>query len=105
MRPPGGKIRSYRQKELAAFTLGVATSLPRAIPPHLAASTRNKLVMLNKMNSLGDLVSCRGLHLEKLRGTLEDWWSIRINDQYRLTFRWIEGTVHDVEVSQHYRKL
>jgi proteic killer suppression protein len=49
-----------------------------------------KLDMLNAANSLGDLKVPPNNRLEKLRGDLIDYYSIRINDQWRIIFKWID---------------
>ena len=41
--------------------------------------------------------------LEKLRGELRDYWSLRINDQYRLIFRWEGNDALDVEICDYHR--
>lgn len=43
-----------------------------------------------------------GTRLEKLGGDRNGQYSIRINDQYRICFRWNEGDAEDVEISKHY---
>jgi proteic killer suppression protein len=54
-----------------------------------------KLDILTAATSLNDLRS-PGNHLEKLRDELVGYWSIRVNDQYRITFRFEKGTAMDV---------
>lgn len=54
-----------------------------------------KLDMLNAAINLGDLKS-PGSQLEKLKGDLEGYWSIRVNDQYRIIFRFHGGNAMDV---------
>jgi toxin HigB-1 len=54
-----------------------------------------KLDILNAATSLNDLKS-PGSQLEKLKGDLGGYWSIRVNDQYRIVFRFIDGNAMDV---------
>jgi proteic killer suppression protein len=54
-----------------------------------------KLDFLNAAASLNDLKS-PGNQIEKLRDDLAGYWSIRVNDQYRITFRFVDGNALDV---------
>lgn len=54
--------------------------------------------MLASATALGDLRSPPGNRLEKLGGDRRDQWSVRINDQWRLCFRWTEAGPEDVEI-------
>ena len=60
-----------------------------------------KLDRLNFATSLQDL-SLPGLRLEKLHGGREGQYSIRINGQYRICFRWLNGDAYDVEVVDYH---
>ena len=42
-------------------------------------------------------------HLERLQGNLKDFWSIRINDKYRIIFKFENGNAYEVEISKHYQ--
>jgi proteic killer suppression protein len=61
-----------------------------------------KLDMLNAAQSLKDLASPPGNRLEVLRGNLRGYHSIRINDQWRIVFRWVSGDAHDVRVTDYH---
>jgi proteic killer suppression protein len=65
-------------------------------------SGRRKLALLDTATSVNDLRSPPGNRLEKLTGDREGQHSIRINDQLRLCFRWIEGHAHDVEITDYH---
>ena len=60
-----------------------------------------KLDMLNAAHSLMDLRSPPGNRLEALRGNLRGMHSIRINDQWRVVFRWQEGA-HEVQIIDYH---
>ncbi len=62
----------------------------KTLPKDLWNVARRKLDMLNAAASLDDLRVPPANRLEKLAGDLEGLWSIRINDQYRVVFRWSE---------------
>jgi proteic killer suppression protein len=63
---------------------------------------RRKLLMLDGARGLDDLRSPPGNRLEALRGNRSGQHSIRINDQWRICFRWIEGEAHDVEIVDYH---
>lgn len=63
---------------------------------------RRKLALLDTATSLNDLRSPPGNRLEKLTGDRDGQYSIRINDQFRLCFRWIEGDAYDVEITDYH---
>jgi proteic killer suppression protein len=61
-----------------------------------------KLVVLDAVETLADLRSPPGNRLEKLRGDRAGQHSIRINDQWRICFRWHDADAHDVEVVDYH---
>ena len=60
---------------------------------------RRKLRQLEIAGDLQDLRIPPGNHLEKLSGDREGFWSIRINDQYRICFRWTAAGPTDVQIT------
>jgi len=61
-----------------------------------------KLRILEAAMSLGDLRVPPGNRLERLRGERAGQYSIRINDQWRICFRWDEGDAYDVEIVDYH---
>jgi proteic killer suppression protein len=70
-------------------------------PDVLKAGLR-KLRILDAAMTLEDLQSPPGNRLEKLRGNRSGQWSIRVNDQWRVCFRWRDGDAHDVEMVDYH---
>ena len=70
----------------------------RRIPPSLRRSGWKKLAILNAALELTNLAVPPGNHLEALKDDRKGQHSIRINDQFRICFRWLEGNAHDVEI-------
>lgn len=68
----------------------------------IARVAKRKLEMLNAANRLEDLLIPPSNRLEKLRGALSEFYSIRINDQWRVIFRWIDGHAIDVRVTDYH---
>ncbi len=65
-------------------------------------AARIKLVFLGSAKDLTDLRSIPGLRLEKLSGNRAGQHSIRINDQYRICFRWENDEAQDVEIADYH---
>ncbi len=61
-----------------------------------------KLIMLHSAETILFLRSPPGNHLEKLSGRRRDVWSIRINQQWRLCFRFESGSAYDVEIVDYH---
>jgi proteic killer suppression protein len=58
--------------------------------------------LLDSAEELADLRSPPGNRLEKLRGDRSGEYSIRINDQWRICFRWTDGGAHEVEIVDYH---
>jgi proteic killer suppression protein len=74
----------------------------RAFPPDLHRAARRKLLYLHDAAELSDLRVPPGNRLEALKGRWRGYHSIRINDQWRVVFRWISGNAHDVAVVDYH---
>ncbi len=74
----------------------------RRIPASIRRVALKKMQMLNAAGALGDLALPPGNRLEKLHGDREGQHSIRINDQYRVCFRWRESNAYDVEITDYH---
>ena len=68
----------------------------------IARSAKRKLEMLNAASRLDDLLVPPSNRLEKLLGNLNELYSIRINDQWRITFKWIDGHAQEVRVTDYH---
>lgn len=74
----------------------------RRLPFSLEDQARTKLARLHAADSLHDLVTLQGNRLEKLLGDRAGQFSIRINDQYRICFRWNADGAQDVEIVDYH---
>lgn len=63
---------------------------------------RRKLLYLHHAKNLDDLRSPPGNRLERLKGKRKGQYIIRINDQWRICFRWIKGDIIDVEIIDYH---
>lgn len=92
-------IRSFRDRETEKI---FQRSGSRRFPPTIAASALRRLLILDGADSLQDLRVPPGNRLESLHGDRQGQFSIRINDQWRICFRWSEGDVYDVEITDYH---
>ena len=69
----------------------------------LADTALRRLVALDAAKSLSDLRIPPSNRLEGLTGDRRGQYSLRIDDRYRVCFRWKEGNAYDVEITKHYR--
>jgi len=74
----------------------------QGFPPELRRAARRKLLYLHDAVELKDLGAPPGNRLHKLRGRWSGFHSIRINDQWRLVFRWESGNALDVQVVDYH---
>ncbi len=74
----------------------------RKFPADIQQVTLRKLRMLNNSVSINDLRVPPANRLEKLSGNRVGQWSIRINDQWRICFRWEGSDAYDVEVTDYH---
>lgn len=91
-------IKSFRDKDTRNVFLGNPGRKFRAI----AGPAQVSLDILNAAKSLDDLRAIRSNRLEKLKGDRAGQFSIRVNDQYRICFRWIDNEPHDVELVDYH---
>lgn len=91
-------IRSFRGKETETLFRDRPVARFRAIE----RAARRKLLMLHAATRLEDLRVPPGNRLELLRGERAGQHSMRINDRWRLCFRWQEGDAYDVEITNYH---
>lgn len=68
----------------------------------IARAAKRKLEALNAAARLEDLTIPPSNRLEKPKGNLKDFYSIRINDQWRVFFKWISGEPHEVRIVDYH---
>ncbi len=91
-------IKSFRSKDTEALFNDVLVNRLKVIE----RPARRKLLYLHRARNLKDLKQPPGNRLEKLKGDREGQSSIRINDQWRICFKWIDGDAHDVEIVDYH---
>jgi len=89
-------IVSFGDKTTEDIFNGLDTKAARKLARELWAGIQTKLDFLNASNALTDLRMPPSNQLEKLRGDWSGFYSLRVNDQYRLVFRFMNSAAHDV---------
>ena len=92
-------IRNFADKEAVKIWDGTPS---RRLPADLQTIARRKLRMLNNAENLNDLRVPPANRLEALKGDRRGRYSIRINDQWRICFRWADGDAHDVQIVDYH---
>ena len=95
-------IVSFADKATAAVFHGQTGKAIRWVPSDIRTAAVRKLDFLNAAHELQDLRVPPGNRLEALKGELHGRHSIRINDQWRIVFRWKEADAHDVEIDDYH---
>jgi toxin HigB-1 len=92
-------IRSFADRETALVWDGVKS---RKLPPDIQVPALRKLRMINNARTVQDMRVPPGNRLEPLKGKRKGQWSIRINSQWRICFRWSNGGADDVEIVDYH---
>ena len=81
---------------------GDGTARVRGLPPEVQQKGPRKLDLINAAVKLDDLRVPPGNRLEALKGDLAGYHSIRINDQWRVVFKWKDGAAHEVRITDYH---
>ncbi|MHB1798986.1 type II toxin-antitoxin system RelE/ParE family toxin [Metallibacterium scheffleri] len=92
-------IRDFADKEAEKIWGGTPS---RRLPADIQTVARRKLRMLNNATTLDDLRVPPANRLEALKGDLKGQHSIRINEQWRICFRWMDGDAHGVQIVDYH---
>ncbi len=92
-------IRDFVDREAEKVWQGTPS---RRLPGNIQHVARRKLRMLNSATTLDDLRIPPANRLEALKGSRKGQHSIRINDQWRICFRWKDGDAHGVEIVDYH---
>lgn len=92
-------IESFASKETEKIFRG---EVSRKLPHTIQKTARRKLIYLDDAEDLDDLLAPPGNRLEKLQGNRAGQYSIRINDQWRICFSWINSQAHEVEIVDYH---
>jgi len=92
-------IRSFRDRETEKV---FERERSRRLPPDVQRRAHRKLLLVDAAGILDDLRVPPGNRLERLSGSRARQYSIRVNDQWRICFRWERGDAYDVEITDYH---
>ena len=92
-------IESFADKRTAPVFQGLEV---RGLPREIQGVARRKLKIIDAAPSLESLRVPPGNRLEQLKGDRRGHWSVRVNDQWRICFRWRDGNASDVEIADYH---
>lgn len=95
-------IKSFNDKATHDLFHGLSSAKVRKLPTQIKEPAIIKLDILNAATSLDDLRSPPGNRLEALLGDFQGFHSIRINTQWRIIFRWLDGQAQDVQIIDYH---
>jgi proteic killer suppression protein len=96
-------IYNFRNKATEDINYGrVTKNSLKLLPKTLHQKAQIHLARISAATSLEDLRELRGNRLETLQGDRQGQYSIRINDQYRICFRWLQENAYDVEIIDYH---
>lgn len=95
-------ITSFSDRATEELFHGIQSRYSRKLPNQIHETALYKLDTLNAAQVLEDLLSPPGNKLEPLRGDLKGFHSIRINAQWRIIFRWVGNSAHDVQIIDYH---
>ncbi|MFH1146915.1 MAG: type II toxin-antitoxin system RelE/ParE family toxin [Pseudomonadota bacterium] len=93
-------IESFAGTEAQKIFKGTVS---KKLPPDIQQTARRKLLYLDEAEDLRDLLAPPGNRLEELREDRAGQHSIRINDQWRICFKWSDGKARDVEIVDYHK--
>ncbi len=92
-------IKSFKDLQTEMIWKGIRS---KKLPSDIQETARRKLRMINNAHILPDLRVPPANRLESLKGDREEQYSIRINDQWRICFRWSDGDATGVEITDYH---
>ena len=92
-------IETFASNETKKIFLGNAST---KLPKEIQRTARRKLIYIDDADDLQDLLAPPGNRLEKLKGGRAGQYSIRINDQWRICFEWVENKARNVEIVDYH---
>lgn len=92
-------IKTFGDKESEKIWSGIRS---KKLPIEIQDIARRKLRMMNNAQDVNDLRIPPANRLEKLKGNHEDYYSIRVNNQWRIIFQWLNNDCYHVQIIDHH---
>ncbi|MHB2026785.1 MAG: type II toxin-antitoxin system RelE/ParE family toxin [Elusimicrobiota bacterium] len=95
-------IRGFKDKATEDIFDGTNSLKARSVPNTIWKAAQRKMALINNAGALNDLAALPGNQLERLSGKWNGFHSIRVNDQYRMVFRWENGQADEVQIVDYH---
>lgn len=95
-------IKNFASKVTEDIYHGISNRHSRRVPEELHGKVCRLLDQLNAATKVETLRIPPGNNLERLRGKLVDYWSIRVNKKWRIMFKWHNNYAYDVELVDYH---
>jgi len=95
-------IRSLQDKTTRDIFDGLNSKAARKVPQEIHYRARLLLDLLDSVSEVSVMASPPGNHLEKLKDDLAGFYSVRINSQWRIIFKFMEGDAHEVQIIDYH---
>ena len=95
-------IRNFKSKTAQDVFDGIKSRHARKIPKELHGKIQRLFDQINVVSNVEELRVPPSNHLEKLGGNLKGFWSLRINKQWRIIFRWEMSDAFDIDIVDHH---
>ena len=92
-------IESFASEETKKVFFGIVST---KLPKDIQRTARRKLIYLDDAETFQDLLAPPGNRFEKLKGSRSGQYSIRINNQWRICFRWVDNKAKNVEIVNYH---
>ncbi len=92
-------IKTFGDKESEKIWNGIRS---KKLPNEIQEIARRKLRMMNNAQDVNDLRIPPANRLEKLKGNHEDYYSIRVNNQWRIIFQWLNNDCYHVQIIDYH---
>ncbi len=92
-------IKNFGDNESEKIWKGIRS---KKLPNEIQDVARRKLRMINNASDVNDLRIPPANRLEKLKGNLQDYFSIRVNNQWRIIFKWINNDAYDITIVDYH---
>jgi proteic killer suppression protein len=92
-------IKSFGDKESEKIWNGIRSN---KLPNEIQDVARRKLRMIHNAQDVDDLRIPPANRLEKLKGDLQEYYSIRINNQWRIIFKWINNDAYEIRIEDYH---
>ncbi len=92
-------IKNFGDNESEKIWKGIRS---KKLPNEIQDAARRKLRMINNASDVNDLRIPPANRLEKLKGNLQDYFSIRVNNQWRIIFKWINNDAYDITIVDYH---